>query len=212
MSKALERVRELIENAPRVILDCGTGTGFVTKQVAEFFPNTQIIAADGLLNMLKLARDNCANISDRVLFINADTFNLPIADSSVDIILAQNTIPAFHEFNRVLKPSGMVIYVDTSSGWITNLAINLVKRHNIFLNVVGAKAEMGFYVIAQKAAESNGQELPEPTSPQKILCCPIDRTEFLSHSEGLRCKQGHYFLINDGFPVLLEQAVKNETH
>jgi len=40
--------------------------------------------------MLLQTRNNCKEIAGRVVHIKADTFVLPLADSSVDLILAQN--------------------------------------------------------------------------------------------------------------------------
>jgi malonyl-CoA O-methyltransferase len=131
------------------VVDCGTGTGFVTKQAAEQFPNATFLAFDILHGMLKQARENSKDIAKHVFHVQADTFALPFADQSADLLLVQNTIPWFAEFKRVCRPGGTIIYVDTSSGWITNLAILMVKRLRLFETVMGEKVDMGFYILAQ---------------------------------------------------------------
>ena len=74
---------------------------------------------------------------------------LPLPDQSVDMLLAQNTIPCFSEFSRVCRPGGMIIYVDTSVGWIVDLAKRMVARHKLFKTVMGERVGTGFYIIVQ---------------------------------------------------------------
>ena len=149
MAKGLAKVKKIAGDKISVVVDCGTGTGFVTKQASEQFPNATFIGFDILYGMLKQARNNCKDIEKQTFHVQADTFALPFANRSVDLLLVQNTIPWFAEFVRVCRPNGMIIYVDTSSGWITNLAIWLVKRLRIFETVMGEKIDMGFYILVQ---------------------------------------------------------------
>lgn len=150
IDKGLAKVKEVPGDKISVVVDCGTGTGFVTRQAAEQFPNATFIAFDILHGMLKQARENCKDIAKHVFHVQADTFALPFPDRSVDLLLAQNTIPWFVEFDRVCRPGGTIIYVDTSSGWITNLAIWLVDRYQLFEMVMGEQVDLGFYVLAKK--------------------------------------------------------------
>jgi SAM-dependent methyltransferase len=151
MAKGLAKAKEIAGDKISVALDCGTGTGFVTKQAAFEFPYTNFIAVDILHAMLKQAQENCKDIATPVFHVQADSFALPFADRSVDLLLIQNTIPCFLEFARVCRPGGTIIYVDTSAGWITNLAIWLVDRQKIFETVMGEQVDLGFYVLAKKS-------------------------------------------------------------
>ena len=103
----------------------------------------------GPLGMLSLARNNCQEIAGRVLHIKADTFALPLADGSVDLVLAQNTIPNFEDFARVCRPGGVVVFVDCSAGWIAALARRLVEKSGLFKKVLAGRVAMGFYILAQ---------------------------------------------------------------
>lgn len=149
MAEGLAKVTEIAGDKISVVVDCGTGIGFVTKQAAEQFPNATFVGFDILLGMLRQARMNCKDISTDVFHVQADIFTLPFADRSVDLLLVQNTIPWFAEFVRVCRPEGAIIYVDTSSGWITNLAMWLVKRHRLFESVAGEQIDSGFYILAR---------------------------------------------------------------
>lgn len=147
MAEGLKKAKEIAGNTISVVVDCGTGTGFVTKQAAEEFPHATFIAFDLLHGMLMQARNNCKDIPTDIFHVQADTFALPLADESVDLLLVQNTIPCFSEFDRVCRPGGMVIFVDTSAGWIADLAKRLVEKHRLFEKVMGERVDMGFYVL-----------------------------------------------------------------
>lgn len=151
MAEGLTRVKELAGDHISLVADCGTGTGFVTKQAAAAFPQATFVALDILSGMLKQAANNCKETVRQALFVQADTFALPLADQSVDLLLVQNTIPCFAEFHRVCRPGGMIIYVDTSAGWIANLSKRLVEKHKLFAKVISERVDLGFYVLAQKA-------------------------------------------------------------
>jgi len=104
MAKGLTKARAIAGNQVSVVADCGTGTGFVTKQAAEYFPHATFIAFDLLLGMLRQARDNCEDIVTNVFQVQADNFALPLTDQSVDLLLAQNTMPCFAEFCEGMSP------------------------------------------------------------------------------------------------------------
>jgi len=150
MEQGLEKAKEIAGDKINVIVDCGTGTGFVTRQAAEKFHNVTFIGFDILHGMLIQARDYCKEIPEDVFHVQADTFALPLADESVDVLLAQNTIPCFTEFSRVCRPGGIIIYVDTSAGWITNLAQRMVEKYKLFERVMAERVDKGFYVVAKK--------------------------------------------------------------
>jgi ubiquinone/menaquinone biosynthesis C-methylase UbiE len=154
MAAGLARVKEIAGKSVSLVADCGTGTGFVTKQAAAEFPQATFVALDILPGMLRQAANNCKDLVRKAFFVQADTFALPLADQSVDLLLVQNTIPYFAEFHRVCRPGGMIIYVDTSAGWIANLSKRLVEKHKLFAKVISERVDLGFYVLAQKAGEA----------------------------------------------------------
>ncbi len=151
MAEGLAKAKSLAGSRIFLIADCGTGTGFVTRQAAERFPQAIFIAFDALEGMLAQAHNNCRGIATDVFHVQADSFALPLVDQSVDMVLAQNTLPCFSEFHRVCRPGGIVIYVDSSAGWIAKLAQRLVEKYHLFKRVIGERVDRGFYVLAQKA-------------------------------------------------------------
>lgn len=149
MEAGLVEARDMVGSDASLVLDCGTGTGFVTRQAAAHFPEADFVGSDILRGMLAQARSNCLKLGSNVFHVQADTFELPLADQSVDVLLAQNTIPCFEEFSRVCRPGGAIVYVDTSAGWIASLAARLVLNHGLFDRVTVKRVGLGFFILAQ---------------------------------------------------------------
>ena len=213
MAEGLAKVKEILQDRVNVVADCGTGTGFVTKQASEQFSNATFIAFDILENMIRQARTNCKGISTEIYHVQADTFKLPLANDSIDILLVQNTMPCFTEFARVCKPGGICLYVDSSSGWVTETVKNLIRKNKLFKKVIGEKVEIGFWVLAQKASEyqSNPLSLQGKTDQEKmanLLRCPLDHSKLVTEGTTLSCEHNHKFPIYNGFPVMLENNNK----
>lgn len=185
MAEGLAQAKEIGGDNISVVADCGTGTGFVTRQAAEEFTHATFIAFDILPGMLRQARDNCKDISTDVFHVQADAFTLPLADASVDLLLAQNTMPCFSEFARVCRPGGMIIYVDSSAGWIASMAKRLIEKQRLFERVLGERVDLGFYVLAQKKAEvqkANKISIEGKTKDERLyglLRCPLDKNKII---------------------------------
>ncbi len=209
MAEGIAKAKEMSGDNIGIVADCGTGTGFVTRQAAEQFPNATFLAFDILPGMLTQARNNCKDIPTDVFYVQADSFALPLADQSIDLILVQNTIPCFAEFARVCRPGGIVIYVDTSAGWITNLAQWLVEKNRLFEKIISKRVETGFYIIALKAGNEKESKKPciegEPRHQKLIrfLRCPLDKSNLSTERDHLLCQRGHQYQFHDGFPVML---------
>ncbi len=105
-------------------VDICSGTGEtvmnLSKQADE---KTTVIAADFSLPMLNIARSKPE--AKKINFVLTDARNLPFADNSIDLITISfatrnlNTnreilINTFAEFQRVLKPTGRFINLETS--------------------------------------------------------------------------------------------------
>lgn len=118
-NRILERL-ELVKLQPDTILDIGSGTGVCTYALGQRYKKSRIIAFDLAPNMLKQARrrhnwlQQWINKRD---FICGDAEHLPFADNSIDLIFSNATIQwcedldhTFEEFNRVLKPGGLLMF------------------------------------------------------------------------------------------------------
>jgi malonyl-CoA O-methyltransferase len=129
----LERL-DLIKLSPTVVLDVGAGTGLQAAGLLRRYRGAQVIALDLAPEMLNRARQrirgSLPHTLERVLetvwprfhgrlchFVCGDTECLPLANQSVDLIFSNLTLQwcwaldsAFTEFQRVLKPGGLLTF------------------------------------------------------------------------------------------------------
>jgi ubiquinone/menaquinone biosynthesis C-methylase UbiE len=121
-------VREILDGLPPgVALDAACGTGRHTAYLASL--GHKVIGVDTSPAMLARARDRVPEGE----FYEADLYELPLADDSVDVVvcaLALSHVPdlarALTEFVRVLRPTGHLVVSD-SRGLIGDIGLPLVK-------------------------------------------------------------------------------------
>lgn len=105
-------------------LDVCSGTGDMALRLRQAADNkTKILATDFSLSMIELARQKARN--KQIEFHIADSLNLPFPDNSIDMVIISFATrnlnisrviltKFFREFNRVLKPGGRFINLETS--------------------------------------------------------------------------------------------------
>ena len=101
-------------------LDLACGTGDVCFLLAERFSNAGIEGLDLTREMLDIA-ERRNQFGDRVNFVQGDICNLPQASDSKDLITgsyawrnAPDLLKMLQEIHRVLKPGGVVAFLDFS--------------------------------------------------------------------------------------------------
>jgi len=117
----LERIQEL-NLKPQVILDAGSGTGYVARQLAKIYPTAQLYQLDLALPMLKYAKNRVTSkfqffTQSKQQFICSDAAFLPIADRRVDLLVSNLMLQwcnqveqVVSEFARVLQPEGALLF------------------------------------------------------------------------------------------------------
>jgi malonyl-CoA O-methyltransferase len=132
-SRLLERL-EWIKINPKIIVDLGAGTGDSSLELAKRYPDAKIVVLDIAEMMLQFAKNKhgeqnnkgfFAQIgkklnykkSNQIGYICADAEHLPLANQSVDLIFSnlaiqwcENTQLLFNELQRILSPSGCVLF------------------------------------------------------------------------------------------------------
>lgn len=113
--RLLQRLR-LIRSEINTILEFGAGTGFLTQQLFEEFPEKKIWAVDISTKMLHCAKSKFTS-TDNVIFSVADIIRLPFPDNSFDVLISNmmlhwydNLNSVFVECRRVLKPGGSLLF------------------------------------------------------------------------------------------------------
>ncbi len=87
------------------IIDCGCGEGYYTDAVYREVENICLCAFDISKDALKSA---CKRNRD-IEFAVASSFDIPVTDGSIDILLEIFSPHSQKEFDRILKPDGVMI-------------------------------------------------------------------------------------------------------
>jgi malonyl-CoA O-methyltransferase len=114
-AELLERLA-LFSFAPGVVLDLGSGTGRITRELKRRYPRACVIALDLAPGMLREARRH-QRPWRRFARVCGDALRLPLRDGSVDLIFSNlmlqwcEPLPAaLAEVRRVLKASGFFAF------------------------------------------------------------------------------------------------------
>ncbi len=127
-NRVMERL-EMIRIEPNVIVDIGSGTGRLSSAVTKRYPNSRVYSLDLAPAMLAYARQQTTDQPEG--FICADTEQLPFSDHSVDMIISNVTLQwcsdlerALREFQRVIKPGGLLMFTTFGPDTLKELRIS----------------------------------------------------------------------------------------
>ena len=138
---------------PGVVLDAGCGPGTSTEYIRSIMKNSLIIMVDPSERMLRMARSRLGGPLEVAV---AGRFErLPLADSSVDSIVAMFSFrdaysygKAVEEFARVLKPDGVLVILDfyrPTQPWKTILIIYIMIMVPLALIFNRCKVRINLY-------------------------------------------------------------------
>ncbi|PQJ75185.1 bifunctional demethylmenaquinone methyltransferase/2-methoxy-6-polyprenyl-1,4-benzoquinol methylase UbiE [Polaribacter gangjinensis] len=111
------------ENKPKQILDIATGTGDLALMMANLNPD-KIIGLDISAGMLEVGKQkiNKANLSKKIDMIVGDSEEMPFENDTFDAITVSfgvrnfaNLDKGIKEIARVLKPTGVLVILETSN-------------------------------------------------------------------------------------------------
>ncbi|MEW6139880.1 MAG: class I SAM-dependent methyltransferase [Thermodesulfobacteriota bacterium] len=104
-----------------LILDVGTGPGYLPIEIARRAPGARIVAVDSSRAMIRIARKNssAAGVADRIHFVRGDGNRLKFEDNLFDLVISTGSLHAWkcpvrviNEFHRVLKEGGTAWILD----------------------------------------------------------------------------------------------------
>lgn len=118
--RLIERL-DIIKATPHTILDVGCGTGDHSLKLAKLYKRASIIGLDFAEQMLKVADSKHSwtqrLFSNNVKLVCADAECLPFQNNSFDFVFSNLTLQwctdlehTFQEFNRILKPGGLLFF------------------------------------------------------------------------------------------------------
>jgi ubiquinone/menaquinone biosynthesis C-methylase UbiE len=152
------------------IVDLGSGTGFLSIEIAKGAPLLQVYGIDLSRQMVKIAKRHAQAVKN-AQFEFGDAAALPFEDDSIDFIVSTGSLhhwnkpdKVFDECYRVLKKDG--------EGWIYDPCRDALNE-----NIEQAKKEYGFWVykILTKVTELHGFSRQEYESKIKAI---LDQTAF----------------------------------
>jgi demethylmenaquinone methyltransferase/2-methoxy-6-polyprenyl-1,4-benzoquinol methylase len=141
-----KKVVELVgKNNPKQILDIATGTGDLVLMMAALKPD-RIVGLDISAGMLEVGKQKIAkaNLSDKIEMIVGDSEDMPFDDATFDAITVSfgvrnfaNLAKGIKEIARVLKPTGVLVILETSNPVKFPFKQGYKLYTNLFLPVVG---------------------------------------------------------------------------
>jgi SAM-dependent methyltransferase len=96
-------------DAPRRILEIGTGTGSGAEVIHERFPTAELTGVDISEEMIARARQRVPG----AVFQVGDAASLPFPDATFDLVVQLNVPVYFKEVARVTAPGGCVLIAST---------------------------------------------------------------------------------------------------
>lgn len=118
--RLIERL-DIIKSVPEDILDIGCGTGDSALKLRKVYKRANILGLDFAEQMLKVAHSKQSwqqrLFNSNIKFVCGDAENLPFEANSFDFVFSNLTLQwctnldsTFAEFNRILKPGGLLFF------------------------------------------------------------------------------------------------------
>ncbi|HEY9140767.1 MAG TPA: class I SAM-dependent methyltransferase [Bryobacteraceae bacterium] len=151
---------------PQLVVDLGTGTGFLLDRLLRDFPNCRAVAIDGSQRMVAAAKSRLGTLAERVEFRIAD-FRQPDAfgleANSADAVLSAY---ALHHLNLEEKAQllGHCHTLLKDGGWFLNA--DLVVEENEFLE--GLTQQMRVAGIVERA-QGRDPRFPDAAATRRFI-------------------------------------------
>ena len=158
-----KKVVEIVgKNNPKQILDIATGTGDLALMMAELNPD-KIIGFDISEGMLAVGKEKIANVnlSEKIEMVVGDSEEMPFDDNTFDAITVSfgvrnfaNLDKGIQEIARVLKPSGVLVILETSNPTKFPFKQGYKLYTNLFLPVIGklfSKDKVAYSYLSESA-------------------------------------------------------------
>jgi ubiquinone/menaquinone biosynthesis C-methylase UbiE len=174
-----------------VVLDLGSGAGFDCFLAANAVGDKgKVIGVDMTPEMLELARENAVKGGyENVEFRLGEIENLPVGDSSVDIVISNCVInlspekeKVFAEAFRVLKPGGRVMVSDMVL--LRELPEEVLNSSEAYVGCIAGAVLKDKYVEAMKQAGfTDIKIISETVFPIEYESCTCTEGEKQGHND-----------------------------
>ncbi|UCD01824.1 MAG: class I SAM-dependent methyltransferase [Promethearchaeota archaeon] len=135
----LRIAQEIVQEIDKgILIDLGSGTGFLSIEVAKRAPQLNIYGIDLSRKMVEIASGNAGGI-ENVKFKLANAIDLPFENNSVDFIFStgsfhhwKHPLKVFNECYRILKGNGVAWIYDGCSDSPKDEIIKLKHQYGAF--------------------------------------------------------------------------------
>ncbi len=134
----LERLIKDRKPSYPVIVDVGCGWGQSFKYLSDRFSPEKMIGIDTDEKLLEASNILASKNNISVDLRKSNASSLPIPSGTVDMIFCHQTLHhlvdqegALGEFNRVLKPGGLLLLAESTRKYIHSWVIRLLFRHDM---------------------------------------------------------------------------------
>ena len=158
-----KKVVEIVgENNPKQILDIATGTGDLAIMMSQLNPD-KIIGLDISAGMLEVGKQKISkiNLSDKIDMVVGDSEAMPFKDHTFDAITVSFGVRNFanlgkgiQEIARVLKPTGVLVILETSNPTKFPFKQGYKLYTNLFLPIIGklfSKDKVAYSYLSESA-------------------------------------------------------------
>lgn len=158
-----KKVVEIVaKNKPKQILDIATGTGDLALMMASLNPD-KIVGLDISAGMLEVGKQKIAKkkLSDKIEMIVGDSEQMPFKNNTFDAITVSfgvrnfaNLDKGIKEIARVLKPTGVLVILETSNPTKFPFKQGYKLYTNIFLPIIGklfSKDKVAYSYLSESA-------------------------------------------------------------
>lgn len=155
-------VKIVAKNNPKQILDIATGTGDLALMMANLKPD-KIIGLDISPGMLAVGKQKIAKakLADKIEMIVGDSEKMPFKDHTFDAITVSfgvrnfaNLDKGLQEIARVLKPTGVLVILETSNPTKFPFKQGYKLYTNLFLPIIGklfSKDKVAYSYLSESA-------------------------------------------------------------
>jgi ubiquinone/menaquinone biosynthesis C-methylase UbiE len=132
------------------ILDLGSGTGYLSIEIAKMAPNMQVYGIDLSRQMIKIAKRHAQGV-DNARFVFGNAARLPFKDNSIDLMVSTGAshhwkVPrmVFDECYRVLEVGGEAWIYDGCPEVFENRAdrIKFNEQYGFLISRLGHRVSM----------------------------------------------------------------------
>jgi len=140
-----QQISQQIEKG--ILVDLGSGTGFLSIEIAKRAPRLYIYGIDLSKKMVEIASGNARGFKN-VKFTLANAINLPFENNSVDFIVStgsfhhwKHPFKIFNECYRILKPDHEAWIYDGCSNPPKYEVLKLKRQYGIFKYIIISKIQ-----------------------------------------------------------------------